>query len=107
MPERVAIIIGADHAGIELKAAAMKWLESAGYVVEDVGAHEAKSVDYPDFAHPVARRVVENPGTLGILICGTGVGMSIAANRHTGVRAAVCSDTFSAKMARATPRSRS
>lgn len=93
------IILGSDHAGFELKDAVEAALLKAGHEVEDLGAHDDGSVDYPDFAHQVASRVQAGEG-LGILVCGTGLGMAMAANRHLGVRAAVVSDTFSARMAR-------
>ncbi len=101
MAEQRVVVLGADHAGFALKAALTKWLEKQGYGVDDVGTRSEESVDYPDYAHAVANAVRAKPGSLGILVCGTGVGMSIAANRHQGVRAACCSDIFSAKMARA------
>lgn len=87
MPERIPI--GADHAGYEMKQALIADLTSLGYEVEDVGTHSTESTDYPDFAHPVAREVSEGIAQRGILLCGTGLGMSYAANRHPGVRAAV------------------
>lgn len=83
------IPIGADHAGVELKARLKAELERLGYEVEDVGTNSADSVDYADFAHPVAREVETGEAKRGVLICGTGLGMSYAANRHPHVRAAV------------------
>jgi ribose 5-phosphate isomerase B len=84
-----AIPIGADHAGLQLKARLVKELASLGYLPVDVGTHTADSVDYPDFAHRVAERVERGENARGVLLCGTGLGMSYAANRHPGVRAAV------------------
>ena len=83
------IPIGADHAGFALKARLKQELGALGYTPDDVGAVTPESSDYAGFAHAVARRVEEGQATRGILICGTGLGMSYAANRHPGVRAAV------------------
>jgi ribose 5-phosphate isomerase B len=99
------IALGADHAGFQLKAALLRHLESAGYVVDDVGTWTDASVDYPDYAAAVAERVaghlVCNHGAaLGILVCGTGIGMSIAANKVAGIRAAVVRDAATARLAR-------
>jgi ribose 5-phosphate isomerase B len=87
MTERIPI--GADHAGFELKEVLVAELERRGFDVEDVGTHSAESTDYADYAHPVAREVETGEAKRGILMCGTGLGMSYAANRHPGVRAAV------------------
>ncbi len=95
------IIAGADHAGLPLKESLVAWLRERGWDVEDVGTHDAASVDYPDFAHRVATAVAAGDPPLGLLVCGSGVGMSITANRHPGVRAVVCSEPYSAAMARA------
>lgn len=84
-----AIPIGADHAGFQLKERLVKELALLGYEPIDVGTHSAESVDYPDFAHQVAERVETGESARGVLLCGTGLGMSYAANRHPGVRAAV------------------
>lgn len=84
-----AIPIGADHAGFQLKERLVKELALLGYEPIDVGTHSAESVDYPDFAHRVAERVETGESARGVLLCGTGLGMSYAANRHPGVRAAV------------------
>lgn len=94
------LILGADHAGVELKQELSQVAREQGFEVRDLGAHSNESVDYPDFAHEVAKAVMEDGEALGLLVCGTGQGMSMAANRHSGVRAAVCADVFSAKMAR-------
>lgn len=98
-----AIIVGSDHAGLALKRSLVALLERRGHTVEDVGTHGPESVDYPDFAHAVARGVLAaEPGAkLGLLVCGSGIGVSISANRHPGVRAVVCSEPYSAAMARA------
>lgn len=94
------IAIGADHAGWELKDTLRAWLEEQGHEVEDLGASSNASVDYPDFAKAVAERVVAGVAERGVLVCGTGVGMAITANRFPGVRAVNCIDSFSARMAR-------
>ena len=92
--------IGTDHAGFEVKAFVIEFLKNRGIEVEDLGTYSSESVDYPDYAHKVAKAVLENPGTMGILICGSGIGMSLAANKHKGIRAALCHDYYTAKMAR-------
>ena len=84
------IPIGADHAGFELKEILKSYLKVKGYSVKDFGCNSNESVDYPDFAHPVARMVEENDSTLGILICGSGNGINMSANKHQGVRSALC-----------------
>jgi ribose 5-phosphate isomerase B len=95
------IAIGADHAGFALKEDVRRSLETAGHAVRDFGTDSTGSVDYPDFALAVARAVQSGEAERGILICGTGIGMAISANRVRGVRAASCSDCYSARMARA------
>ncbi len=94
------IAIGADHGGFELKKQIISHLESKGVKVLDMGAYDAQSVDYPDYAPPVCRAVLSGEADYGILICGTGIGISISANKIEGVRCALLGDTFSAKMAR-------
>jgi ribose 5-phosphate isomerase B len=94
------ILVGADHAGLALKRAMADMLKERGFDVIDVGAHDEAKSDYPDFAHRVAHGVTNGEAPLGLLVCGTGVGMSITANRHRGVRAVVCSEPYSAAMAR-------
>jgi ribose 5-phosphate isomerase B len=94
------IAIASDHAGIGLKAELVQALTGLGHEVEDLGPSDATSVDYPDYAHLLARAVSDGRIGRGILICGTGIGMSMAANRHPGVRAALCHDAFTAEMAR-------
>jgi len=94
------IAIGCDHRGLELKQFIMKQIIKAGYTCEDFGCYTADSVDYPDVAKEVAEAVVEDRFDSGILICNTGVGMSIAANKVKGIRAALCCDAFSAGRAR-------
>ncbi len=94
------ICIASDHAATDLKAEIVTHLRAAGHEIEDLGTSGLASVDYPDYAHRIAGRVSGETNTLGILVCGTGIGMSMAANRHRGVRAALCHDAFSAEMAR-------
>lgn len=94
------IAIGCDHAALKLKNDVVEKLRKEGYEVEDFGIHEQKSVDYPDYALSVAEAVASGRADKGILICGTGIGMSIAANKVKGIRCALCSDTFSAHATR-------
>jgi len=94
------LVIAADHGGVHLKKVIADQLVAAGYTLQDLGTNEEAAVDYPDYAHQVANGIAEGKWDRGILVCGTGVGMSIAANRHAHVRAVVCSDTFSAKFSR-------
>ena len=94
------IAIGNDHAGYELKLEVIKFLESKGYEVKDFGCDSTKSVDYPDYAHAVAHAVADGEAEKGILICGTGIGVSISANKVKGIRAALCHDVFSAEATR-------
>jgi ribose 5-phosphate isomerase B len=94
------LAIASDHGGLELKKELVDTLRKEGHAVEDLGTHTTESVDYPDYAHAVAKLVSEGKAERGILVCGSGVGMSITANKHKGVRAVVCSETYSAKMSR-------
>lgn len=96
----LAIAIGADHAGPALKASLVAALRAAGHQVLDLGTNGPESVDYPDFAHAVCREVEAGRARFGVLICGTGIGMSIAANRHAGIRCALCTDATMARLAR-------
>lgn len=95
------LVLAADHAGVDLKAELVAWLEELGHEVEDLGPQSHDSVDYPDYAHRVAAQVAEASADRGILVCGTGIGMAISANRHAGVRAVCTTDVFSVGMARA------
>ncbi len=92
--------IGTDHAGIELKDWTVELLRSKGHEVEDFGPYTKDRVDYPDYAHKVATAVLADKESQGILICGSGIGMSMAANRHPGIRAALCHDAYTAMVAR-------
>lgn len=94
------IVVASDHAGVDLKARLIKLIGEAGHEVRDLGPADTNSVDYPDYAHKVARAVAAGEADRGILICGTGIGMSLAANRHLRIRAALCHDAFTAEMAR-------
>ena len=94
------IVIGSDHAGYELKLKIIEHLEDQGIAVTDVGTDSAESCDYPVFADALCKRMQLGDFERGILVCGTGIGMSIAANKHSGIRAACCSDTYSARLTR-------
>lgn len=95
------IAAGSDHAGLALKRQLVERLRAQGHEVNDLGTHEAQSCDYPDYAALVARAVAAGEADRGLLVCGTGQGMAMAANRVAGVRAAVCADTFTARATRA------
>ncbi len=97
---RPAIAIGADHAGFPLKSRLKAWLEAAGYPVRDVGTHSTDRVDYPDYAAKVAEEVGSGAARFGVLVCGTGIGMSIAANRDPRIRCALAHDTTTARLGR-------
>lgn len=94
------IAIGADHAGFEYKTAIISFLESAGHQVIDKGTYSTASVDYPDFVHPVAEAVEQGIANQGIVICGSGNGVAITANKHQGIRAALCWTAEVARLAR-------
>lgn len=95
------IYIGSDHAGYEMKEAMKKYIaEKPEYKVVDLGAFSQDSIDYPDIAREVCEKIVDENGSLGILICGTGIGMMMSANKRAGIRAAVCTVELMAKMAR-------
>lgn len=95
------VYLGSDHGGLTIKAAIVKHLEAAGVSFEDLGTHTSDSCDYPHFAQAVSKSVLADEGSLGILICGTGIGMSMAAGKIQGIRAAVCTDTYMARMTKA------
>ena len=96
--KKISIAIGADHAGVEYKQLLTDFLQE--YQIKDFGTHSADSVDYPDFAHPVASAVENKEFDLGILICGSANGVAITANKHQGIRAAICWSEELAKLAR-------
>lgn len=94
------IPIGADHAGFSLKEAVIKHMNEKGFTMKDYGCYSLESIDYPDYAHPVANYIEENPGALGILICGSGNGINMTANKHQEVRSALCWNKEIAALAR-------
>ena len=94
------VAIASDHAGYELKQTLAEFLRAQDVVVEDLGTHSTASVDYPDFGNAMAEWIKQNPAELGILICGSGIGISIAANRHKHIRAALCANAEMAKLSR-------
>lgn len=94
------IAIGCDHGGFELKRAIVPLIEQAGHTIVDLGSFSEESVDYPEFADRVCTAIGEGRCERGILICGTGIGMSIAANRYRHIRAALCHEAFTARMSR-------
>lgn len=99
--ERLKIAIGSDHGGFEYKEQILKRLQEQGFECFDVGTHSTDSCDYPIIARKVTEKIVSGVADRGILICGTGIGMSIVANKVKGIRAALCGDTFSARASRA------
>ena len=94
------IVMGSDHAGLSLKVKIIEHLNERGIEVVDVGTYTTDSCNYPDYATALCKKIQAGEVELGILVCGTGIGMSMAANKHNGIRAACCSDTFSARMTR-------
>jgi len=94
------IALGADHAGFPLKEELLAWLRETGHQVNDLGTGSTDSCDYPRFASAVAREVLDGRAEKGILVCGTGIGMAVAANRHRGIRAANCNGLFLARLSR-------
>jgi ribose 5-phosphate isomerase B len=97
---KVIIPIGADHAGFQLKECVKAHLVTRGYEVKDFGCYSEESIDYPDYAHPVASMVEENENMLGIVICGSGNGINMTANKHQGIRSALCWKKEIAELAR-------
>ena len=95
------IVLASDHGGFELKEEIKKHLTEQGYEIEDIGTHSKDSVDYPEYGRKAAEIVAAGEADRGILCCGTGIGISLAANKVNGIRCAVVSDAFSAKMCRA------
>jgi RpiB/LacA/LacB family sugar-phosphate isomerase len=98
--EKLKIAIASDHAGLEMKEDLKEFLQSIGVEVVDMGVNDGKSVDYPDYGIPLADRVSRGEVPRGVLVCGTGIGMSILANKFKGVRAALVNDVFTARMAK-------
>jgi ribose 5-phosphate isomerase B len=101
IPAETPIAIGADHGGEALKQQLVAVLRAAGHTVTDMGTHGSASVDYPDFAHPVCAAVEAGEARFGVLVCGSGIGMCISANRHAGIRAAVLHHSTDARLTRA------
>jgi ribose 5-phosphate isomerase B len=99
-PNKPRIAIGSDHAGFPVKEIIRKYLEAAGYAVDDQGTHSEESVDYPDYGKAVGERVASKQAELGIAVCGSGIGISIAANKVPGIRAALAHDVMTARLAR-------
>ncbi|MGB4784871.1 MAG: ribose 5-phosphate isomerase B [Candidatus Acidiferrum sp.] len=99
-PAKLRIAIGSDHAGFSLKESIREYLEEAGYLVDDQGTGSEDSVDYPDFGKAVGERVASKEADLGIAVCGSGIGISIAANKVPGIRAALAHDVVTAQLAR-------
>ena len=98
--ENKRIVMGSDHAGYNLKMKVKAHLEARGFEVMDVGTHTTESCNYTVYADALCKAIAAGEADLGILVCGTGIGMSIAANKHKGIRAACCENTFSARMTR-------
>jgi len=96
----IIIPIGSDHAGFLLKEAIIKHLKNRGFETKDVGCYSEESIDYPDYAHPVSEFILSNEGSLGILICGSGNGINMTANKHQGIRSALCWNNEIALLAR-------
>ncbi len=98
--EKTKIYAGSDHGGFALKNQLIGMLREKGFDVVDMGCYSEESCDYPVYASAVCRKVTADPGSLGLLVCGTGIGMSMAANKIKGIRAALCGDVYSAKLTR-------
>lgn len=94
------IAIGADHGGFELKEKILRHLQGQRHTILDVGTHSADPTDYPDFTYAVTQRILRDEADVGIMVCGSGVGASVAANKVRGIRAGLCHDTFSARQSR-------
>ena len=100
MDKAFSLAFGADHGGFRLKDALVAWARAQGHDVTDLGTNGPNSVDYPDFAHATCAHVITGQARFGVLVCGTGLGMSYAANRHAEIRCAMVSETTSARLAR-------
>lgn len=97
---RIRLALASDHGGFELKETLKKDIDAGEVEITDLGVHSTASVDYPDLAHELTSVLMDGKADLGVLVCGTGIGMSIAANRHRGIRAALCTDPYMARMSR-------
>lgn len=100
MAEPVSVVIGCDHGAVDMKDEIVVLLQANGFAVTDVGTHSKDSVDYPDFAAAACAKIVAGEAKFGVLLCGTGIGISIAANKCAGIRAALCHDHYTAKLSR-------
>ena len=100
MDARLPIAIASDHAGLSLKSSLIAHLKTLGFVALDLGTNDSASVDYPDYAHRIAQAIAEGKAERGVAVCGSGIGISIAANRHSHIRAALCHDGLSARLSR-------
>lgn len=98
--KKVKIYAGSDHAGLKLKQHVIQILTNQKFQVEDLGTHDEASCDYADYAHAVSKAVIKDNQSFGLLVCGSGIGISIAANRHSGIRAALCTSSLEAKLSR-------
>ncbi len=96
----IKVVLGSDHAGLHFKKKLIKQLQGQGFATQDIGPFDDASVDYPDFVHPVAQAVQHHAHTYGIVICGSGNGVAMAANKHAGIRAALCWNETIATLAR-------
>mgnify|MGYP001398187947 CR=1 FL=1 len=94
------VALGSDHAGFPLKESVKEFIKAQGHTIKDYGTYSSASVDYPDFGHLLAKKVKNNNNNFGILVCGSGIGMSMTANRHKNIRAALCYNVRSAKLSR-------
>lgn len=94
------IFIASDHGGYKLKETLIQFLTEKGHTVNNLGTNSEEAVDYPDYAQNLCKELNKNPNSYGILICGTGIGMSIAANKRKGIRAALCNETTAAKLSK-------
>ncbi len=99
-PDPLAIALASDHAGFDMRVMLADWLRTRGHSVTDLGPHDTASVDYPDFGYALARAIATGESAFGVAVCGSGIGISIAVNRHPAARCALVSDTLSARLAR-------
>lgn len=99
-PDPLEIVIASDHAGFDMKAALIEWLRTQGHAVNDLGPHDTISVDYPDYGYALAEVIAADEARFGVLVCGSGIGIAIAANRNPAVRCAQVSENLSARLAR-------
>jgi ribose 5-phosphate isomerase B len=100
-PDPLSIALASDHAGFDMKMALAEWLRTKGHAVTDLGPENTASVDYPDYGYRLANAIATGPSRFGVAVCGSGIGISIAVNRHPAARCALVSDALSARLARA------